>query len=270
MQFDNWLSQLHPDDRAWVLEEFERQTAAGDVVQLPEYRIRSSAGEERWILSKGAVASRDAHGRVKSYFGLDFDITRRKETERRLSLTKEKLESRLEEIEVLRKAGSIITSTLDAEEVVRHVLEQARRMVPYETATVMELDGSVLRIINGRGWTQGDEIRGLELPYPGRNPTTMVMRNGKPLFIHEPTRYYPLFRILGIDDVRSWMGVPLIVQGRIIGMITFDSRVPHAFTFNHMRLGGMLAEHIAVAIHKPQSGSAARYTPISRNGSGFH
>jgi len=45
---------------------------------------------------------------VKSCFGIDFDIT----------------------------------STLEREEIVRHILDQAQRMVPYETASVMELDGS--------------------------------------------------------------------------------------------------------------------------------
>lgn len=86
MQRDAWEQALHPDDHDGVMRALGRQMAAGDVIELPEYRILTRDGEVRWVLSKGVVVERDRHGRITHYIGADFDITRRKRAEERVTL----------------------------------------------------------------------------------------------------------------------------------------------------------------------------------------
>jgi len=73
---------VHPDDR----ERVRDMTLATVKGAIPEYhiehRVRTRAGDWRWILSHGRVVKRDANGRALRITGTNADITARKEIER--------------------------------------------------------------------------------------------------------------------------------------------------------------------------------------------
>ncbi len=50
------------------------------------------------------------------------------------------------------------------------------------------------------------------------------------------------------SHIRSWLGVPLIVQDRVIGMLSVDSAQPDYFTADHARLVTAFAGQVAVAV----------------------
>jgi PAS domain S-box-containing protein len=78
-----WRARVHPDERE-RMEEF-RARAFGDKrhVYNVEYRI-IRGGEIRWIESRSTI-SYDADGRPRRVIGINIDITKRKQTEARLS-----------------------------------------------------------------------------------------------------------------------------------------------------------------------------------------
>lgn len=81
MHGNGWADALHPDDREFIMEEFDRQIRSRDYIELPEYRIVTKTGEIRWVLSKGVVVERNLDGVVTHYLGADFDVTARKSIE---------------------------------------------------------------------------------------------------------------------------------------------------------------------------------------------
>ena len=50
------------------------------------------------------------------------------------------------------------------------------------------------------------------------------------------------------EDVRSWLAVPLVAQERVIGIMSIQSREPHAYDESHQRLLYAIADQAAVAI----------------------
>jgi PAS domain S-box-containing protein len=74
-----WLEQVHPDDRAPLLADWERAVTAGSPVHL-EFRIRRHDGAYHWFDTR-AVPLRDADGRVVRWLGTNTDIQLRKEAE---------------------------------------------------------------------------------------------------------------------------------------------------------------------------------------------
>jgi diguanylate cyclase (GGDEF)-like protein/PAS domain S-box-containing protein len=239
MQGTRWHDIVHPEDRARVVEELERQLAEGDSVELPEFRVLTAYGKVRWIYSRGRVLSRNASGEVLNYIGHDVDITSRKEMERML--------------ELLREAGAIITSTLDSDEVIERVLDQAERFVPYDTAAVLLLEDDALELVAGRGWSREEEVEGLSIPIPGANPNTKVLEGKQAMIVERPAEHYPDFDRLADSAVQCWMGVPLIAKGEAIGMVTFDNYTPGTFTDSHRMFASMLAEQIAQALHNART-----------------
>jgi GAF domain-containing protein len=51
-----------------------------------------------------------------------------------------------------------------------------------------------------------------------------------------------------LDHVQSWLGIPLIAAGRVLGILSMGSNAPCIFTTEHLRLAKSLAIPAAVAI----------------------
>jgi len=64
---EQWLADLHPDDRERVRTQWGQAVAAGTPYQV-EYRLRRHDGQYRWILSR-AQPRRDAEGRINLWVG---------------------------------------------------------------------------------------------------------------------------------------------------------------------------------------------------------
>jgi PAS domain S-box-containing protein len=77
--FDAFQREIHPEDRARVLDSIERALAAGAPHEV-EYRILTRRGDVRWLEAKGRV-ERDEHGNVVRLSGVCMDVTVRKQTE---------------------------------------------------------------------------------------------------------------------------------------------------------------------------------------------
>jgi diguanylate cyclase (GGDEF)-like protein/PAS domain S-box-containing protein len=71
-----WLSFVHPDDRAGVLERLHR-VALGEELTSLEYRIVRTDGEVRWTTSRARLEASTGTRPVRAY-GIQQDVTERK------------------------------------------------------------------------------------------------------------------------------------------------------------------------------------------------
>lgn len=77
-----WVSRLHPDDRAGILE-IVRQLRAGEKCTVSlEFRELHSVNGYIWISSRGKVVDWDESGRPKRFLGTDIDVTQIKHGEK--------------------------------------------------------------------------------------------------------------------------------------------------------------------------------------------
>ncbi len=81
-EFNTWVSLLHPDDRDRARDVVTQHVREGTDFQT-EFRMRAADGTWRWIVSRGAVAERDASGRVRRMVGTHLDVTERRAAEER-------------------------------------------------------------------------------------------------------------------------------------------------------------------------------------------
>jgi len=80
---------VHPDDVSKIKADWERATAGEDQYRS-EFRIVRPDGEVRWLAGVGDVL-RDESGQVARIYGLNWDITREKEIQRRILASEERL-----------------------------------------------------------------------------------------------------------------------------------------------------------------------------------
>lgn len=155
---------------------------------------------------------------------------------------------RAEKSETLRKASAAVTETLQAEEAIARILEQLFQVIPHDSASVQLLDGNELEIVGGHGWANPADVIGMRFPIPADNPNTVVIQTGKPYVLPEADKVYPIFLNPPHNSIRSWLGVPLVVRGRTIGLLAIDSSQPNYFKTENIALVSAFADQVAIVL----------------------
>ncbi len=156
-----------------------------------------------------------------------------------------------QEAETLRRAALALTTALERDEVVARILAQLQQVVPYDTASVMLLRENELEIVGGRGFPNLSEIVGLTFSLTnGDNPNREVIHQRGPLILEDaPTKYAEFQRDPHAQaDIHSWLGVPMLVGERPVGMIALDKHERGFYTPKHARLAEAFAAQAAIAV----------------------
>ncbi len=165
---------------------------------------------------------------------------------------------RAQETETLWQIGSVVISTLDQNEAIQRVLEQLERVVPYDTASVQLLRDDYLEIVGGRGWSEDELVLGLRFPVPGDNPNTIVIQERRPHILGNAQSAHAPFGSGPHRHIQSWLGVPLIVHERVIGMLAVDNTQPDYFNDGHAKLISAFANQVAISIENTRMVEALR------------
>ncbi len=153
---------------------------------------------------------------------------------------------RATEAETLRQAGTAVAATLKLDEAIDVILEQLHKVVPYDSASVQLLRETELEIVGQNGFD--DDLQGVRFTLSDENPNRIVLESRKPHIIKDAPKAYEAFKHPPHNQIRGWMGVPLIVQDRTIGMVALDSHQPDRFTTEHARLASAFAVQVAIAL----------------------
>jgi len=158
---------------------------------------------------------------------------------------------RRREAETLREAALALTTSLEPDQVIDHILAQLQEVVPYDSASVQLLREGRLEIVGGRGFPNLEELVGITFdPDREDNPNHHVLRSRAPFIVDDASAEYAGFRRAphAPAKIRSWLGVPMLVGERLIGMIALDKREPGFYTAAHARLAEAFAAQAAVAL----------------------
>ncbi|MGD8624750.1 MAG: PAS domain S-box protein [Anaerolineae bacterium] len=168
---------------------------------------------------------------------------------------------RRREAETLRQATQALSATLNREEVLGLILSELRQVVPYDSASVQQLRGNCLEIIDGGGFPDLDRVRGMSIDLSaGDNPNQQVVRERRPLILADAPLHYASFRREphGGAGTRSWLGVPLLFGDQLIGMLALDKREPDFYDEEHAQLALAFAAQAAIAIENARLFEAQR------------
>ncbi|MFP4033389.1 MAG: PAS domain S-box protein, partial [Desulfococcaceae bacterium] len=80
VDFERWLSLIHPDDRPATRERVENEIPRGGTF-CSEFRYQTAEGGWRWVMGRGRTVERDAQGAPLRMVGTHVDIQDRKEAE---------------------------------------------------------------------------------------------------------------------------------------------------------------------------------------------
>jgi len=154
--------------------------------------------------------------------------------------------------DTLREVAAVVSSTLDLDQVIEASLDQLQHVVPYDSATVQVLHGDQLITTGGRGWDNLEEVLGVAFPTTGDNPSAVVIRTRAPNIVSDVQVMHAAFRQSPYSHVRSWLGVPLLFGGDLLGIIALDSVEVDFYTQEHAQMALTFANQVALALQNAQ------------------
>lgn len=224
------------------------------VAMLFGRRVASSIG----ALSDAAAAL----GRSETPQGLTFPVSELNDVAAaiqdaavRRRRAEAEIQRNLERLRTLREIEHAVSSSLDLSTILRLLVERAGTFLPPESVTTVrlldtttgEFEPVACRNIDEEEWKTRERKIGSDLP-------SIVMENKGPLIMAnvqtDPRRISREFAHR--HGLVSYLGVPLLVKGEVLGLLSFYTKELYQFTIDEIEFLSMLADQAAIAIHNSQ------------------
>ena len=165
--------------------------------------------------------------------------------------------------EALRDTAGVVNSSLNFDHVLERILANVERVAPHDSANIMLIeDHDYVRVARAhtvptdRSAEAATEKTKFHLAET-RNLRTMV-ETLRPIAILDTQTYEGWVTASSTQWIRSQAGAPIQQDGRVIGFLTLDSRVPNFYTQEHAERLQAFADQVATAIRNAQLFAAER------------
>ncbi len=162
-----------------------------------------------------------------------------------------------EKAEVLQETGAALSSTLDFEQVLRLVVDQIVRVVPSDAANIILVHGNHARLFHSSGYEKygsGVAYKVAELTFEvDKTPNLAhILTTNQPLIIQDVREYPGWLHEKGVSHTRSWVGVPVFVQGELTAVFALSKAQPNYYNESHVELLQAFAAQASLALDNAQ------------------
>jgi PAS domain S-box-containing protein len=130
------------------------------------------------------------------------------------------------------------------------LLEHASRLVPCDGMSVMWLNGDHLEVLASRGSTA--PLPGLILPANQIGVARAVLDSSRPVAVHDTATDARWQRVPGEERVRAWLGVPLLLEDRALGLLEWTAQERVEWGGLDLGIALQIARHVAPILHRTQ------------------
>lgn len=169
--------------------------------------------------------------------------------------------------EALREATAALGAHLALSDVLNLALEQLGRVVAYRTASIALVDEQGwLRVQAGRGFE--DECVPMRAAWPLAQDLKVqaMLATRRPIIVNDTRLDTRWVDVPGVVHIRSWIGAPLLIGDRLIGVLNVDSDRLDAYRPEDADRVALLAGPVAAAIEHARLHAEARQRIHDLNG----
>ncbi len=225
---------------------------------IDAFRLASKDGSSyHWVRFSAKVVTRDEKGQPEAVIGHVLDVDD-------LISSQEEIRNRLVEIDAMRELIIAINKSLDFEETFARVIEQLHRIIPFERASAESLVNDRLVVIAAFGYSE-KEVEGLSFPAQGiDNPAVRAIRERKIVICNNVPAEFSGFISASKDFTPlSWLGIPLVYEDKVIGLLALDNKNPNAYNDQHVRVLTSLSDYIAIALEHARKHQLVTYQAMT-------
>jgi len=218
---------LHPDEDPSLPDT--------DTSHLKEYRLRTKTGESMWVeMGFSSVKWQER----PALLAMVRDITERKRAE--------------EELKTLYRLGLDISSSVNLEELLDKVSTYIQPLFGTNTFYIAVYNEKRNTLVFEIDYEDGVKQQKLEVSLREADGLTgWIFKNKTPVLIgdwDQEWRRYPIVPLFLNKKTKSYLGVPIIYQDRVIGVIAVQSDKVRTFDEKSLKLLTTMAAQLSVAI----------------------
>lgn len=268
------------------LPNLTRGLEAHDLALKGERRAYSFAVSDRWYEATLGPLYDEARA-IVGVIGVCQDITRRKQAELALEVTRAELEQRVtertEELEALNaqlqyevevrvqaeqaahhergiaqalyQVALSLNASLRLDEVLERILNLLESVIPHDQAAVFLLEGGWLTVAQHRShaphipphWMYGQRFRAKDYP-----TFHHMAQTGELILAADVRQYHLWLHSRDTDWIRSYLSVPIKLEGAILGFLSLYSAHLGFFTDEQAMILKAFAAQAAIAINNAQ------------------
>jgi len=126
----------------------------------------------------------------------------------------------------------------------------ASRLLACDGTSVMWLNDDELEVLANNG--ELAPLSGLSLPVSQVGAARTALDSNRPAVVHDTAEDARWRCIPGEERVRAWLGVPLLLGDRTIGLLEWTAREPGWFGDDDIEMAAALARYAAPILHRTQ------------------
>src|SRR2546422_3430590 len=162
------------------------------------------------------------------------------------SETNEPMAGQREAVERFEAVTDTALAQLSLDELLHELLVRVQRILAADTAAIFLLDGDVLVERSATGLEEAD-TRDIRIPV-GAGFVGRVAAEKRPVVIEQVDRAQLAHPVLCESGIRSLLGVPILFEGRVIGVLHVGTLHPRHFRRDDAQLLQVVADRIGLGI----------------------
>lgn len=239
----DYLARLvPPQEQASLLEFWSQSVTCGDAPQQFETRILKKNGEPRWL---EIFTRRIQYRGQPSVQATVLDVTDRK-------LAEERLGQFVNRLSILREIDQAILISRSTTSIAAAVLEHIPELMPRcQRAGVALYDSETKKFhVLATKIDRNEPVRTDNIPFPPFAHTDSRIFDGRVVRvpdIRQLKNLTPIQQTIRDEGVLSYVSLPLIARGRLIGVFNLASAFPDAFSEEDVDTARDIARQLAIA-----------------------
>lgn len=150
--------------------------------------------------------------------------------------------------ERLYTVGMALSRTLDLTEILDLILSGLIDIVPYDRGAVMLEYGNQVVVVAEKGFPPGTQPLDVRIHIKEDDVFQELRRTQRPLLIPDVRQRPDWDYVPNLPPARSWLGVPLVHQETVIGMLSLTREHPDPYTEDEEALAVTFASQATMAI----------------------
>ena len=152
---------------------------------------------------------------------------------------------------ILQEIARTINQTLDSNQVFEQILEQLKRIVDFDSASIFLLEDGQFHPVAAMGFRNREQALSFTIDVESDSLSQTIIETRKPLVVGDVQELKSWRQIAGLPEaekIRAWIGAPLIVRDRVVGMLNVDSHEVAAYSTDVVELIEAFAEQASTAV----------------------
>lgn len=165
-------------------------------------------------------------------------------------------------METLQHVGRALSRSMDTQAAFDMILQQLANVIPYDRGSIMLQNDALLELVAARGFPGTKRAFRWRVPLRAGDVYDEIRRTQRPLILDDALRRADWFHLQDLLPARSWIGIPLIHEDKVIGMLSLARETYTPFTEDEIAFATVFAWQASVVLENARLSVELRERPV--------